>query len=211
MKRTLLIVLGIICVAAVLFTNAAGKMNSDIFTYEVGEYVEGFSLKNVDGNQVSLSDYDDGKGVIVIFTCNTCPYAKMYEDRIIDLDKKYAEKGFPVVAIMPNDEIKVPGDSFEEMQKRSKTKNYSFPYLKDETQEVAKAFGATKTPHVFVLNKVANKYRVEYIGAIDNNPKSESNVSQKYVENAVDALLSGEKVEKTSAAAVGCTIKWSES
>ncbi len=211
MKRTLLIVLGIICVAAVLFTNAAGKMNSDIFTYEVGEYVEGFSLKNVDGNQVSLSDYDDGKGVIVIFTCNTCPYAKMYEDRIIELDKKYAEKGFPVVAIMPNDEIKVPGDSFEEMQKRSKTKNYSFPYLKDETQEVAKAFGATKTPHVFVLNKVDNKYRVEYIGAIDNNPKSESNVSQKYVENAVDALLSGEKVSKTSAAAVGCTIKWSES
>lgn len=209
MKHTLLMALGIVSVAAVLFTNATD--NIELEYYGVGDYAEDFNLKNVDGKMVSLKDYSDAKGFIVVFTCNTCPYAKMYEQRIMDLDQKYSSKGYPVIAIMPNDENKVPGDSFDEMKKRSDEKNYSFPYLKDETQDVAKAFGATKTPHVFVLNNVDDKYKVEFIGAIDDNPKSASSVSTKYVEDAVDALLDGKKVPKTTANAVGCSIKWSES
>ncbi len=211
MKNTLLIALGVICVVAVLFTNATENIDRDMFQYEVGDYAEDFSLKNVDGEMVSLKDYKEAKGFIVVFTCNTCPYAKMYEQRIIDLDKKYSEKGYPVIAIMPNDERKVPGDSFDEMKKRSASKGYTFPYLKDETQQVAKAFGATKTPHVFVLSKSDKQYKVEYIGAIDDNPKSSESVNTRYVEDAVDALLTGKQVPKTTANAVGCSIKWAES
>ena len=125
-----------------------------------GDYAKDFELPNVDGKMVSLSDYGDAKGFIVVFTCNTCPYAKAYESRIIDLDKKYADKGFPVIAVNPNDISKQPGDSMDEMKKRASSKGYSFPYLRDDSQEVAKAFGATKTPHVYVLNKEAtDKYK----------------------------------------------------
>src|SRR5690606_4664699 len=109
------------------------------------------------------------KGYILIFTCNHCPFAKMYEDRIIDLHNKYAPKGFPVIAINPNDPTIVPDDSFENMQKRAEKKDYPFPYLFDETQSTAKAYGAEKTPHVYVLEKKGNDFYVQYVGAIDNN------------------------------------------
>jgi peroxiredoxin len=179
--------------------------------YEVGDSVADFSLKNVDGKIISLSDYKKGKGAIVIFDCNTCPYSKAYNDRIISLNKKYASLGFPVITINANDPQISPGDSFEEMSARAKQKNYDFPYLIDESQAVAKAFGATNTPHVFVLQKDGEKFQVAYVGTIDNNSRDASSVTKKYVEDAVDALLSGKDVSTKTTKAIGCGIKWRNS
>lgn len=186
-------------------------MASKPLKYEVGDSVADFSLKNVDGKMVSLSDYKQGKGAIVIFDCNTCPYSKAYNDRIISLNKKYATQGFPVITINANDAQISPGDSFEEMSARAKQKNYDFPYLIDESQTVAKAFGATNTPHVFVLQKVGDKFQVAYVGTIDNNSRDASSVTKRYVEEAVDALLSGKDVGTTTTKAIGCGIKWKNS
>lgn len=179
--------------------------------YEVGDTVSDFNLKNVDGKMVALSDYKDKKGVIVIFDCNTCPYSQRYNERIIALNDKYAPKDFPVITINPNDPSISKGDSFEAMVDRAKRKDYDFPYLVDKTQHVARAFGATNTPHVFVLKNVGNAFKVAYIGAIDDNPRDASAANQKYVENAVDALLSGEEVPDVKTKAIGCGIKWSNS
>jgi glutathione peroxidase-family protein len=176
--------------------------------YKTGDEVSDFSLKNIDGKMVSLRNYADAKGFIIVFTCNHCPFAKAYESRIIDLDKKYAAKGFPVIAINPNDPNTVPEDSYDNMIARAKEKNYSFPYLFDETQDVAHAFGATRTPHVFVVKKENGKNILKYIGAIDNNSEEPEKVTQRFVEDAVNALLSGKSVPTTETKAIGCTIKW---
>jgi peroxiredoxin len=176
--------------------------------YEVGDRAMDFNLKNVDGNMVSLSDFKDAKGVIVAFTCNTCPVAQLYEQRIIDLHKKYASKGFPVVAIQPNDTKQKPGDSLSEMKKRAEEKNYPFAYVIDETQEVTRTFGATNTPHMYVLKNEGGKFIVKYIGAIDNNSRDPENVTKTYLEDAVDALLMGKEVPESKTKAIGCSIKW---
>ena len=190
---------------AVLFMNAS----EPVAGYGVGDYAADFKLPNVDGKTVSMSDYSSAKGFIIVFTCNTCPYAKAYESRIMDLDKKYASKGFPVIAINPNDVSQQPGDSMDEMKKRSGDKGYTFPYVRDDSQEVAKAFGATKTPHVYVLNKeAAGKYKVEFIGAIDDSPNDPSDVSETYVEDAIDAVMAGKSPSVAEKRAIGCTIKW---
>lgn len=179
--------------------------------YKVGDLATDFSLKNVDGRIVSLKDFKEAKGFIVIFTCNHCPYAKLYEDRIIELDKTFATKGYPVIAINPNDPSIVPDDSFENMQKRAKEKGFTFPYLWDETQQIAKTYGAEKTPHVYLLNKEKDGLRVCYIGAIDDNAQEAGQVKVNYVKEAVNSLLEGRKIEKTTSKAIGCSIKWKKS
>jgi len=176
--------------------------------YKVGDKATDFKLKNIDGKIVSLTDYKDAKGFIVVFTCNHCPVAKAYEDRIIALDNKYRPLNYPVIAINPNDPSIVAEDDFTNMQQRAKAKNYGFPYLVDGTQDIAKAYGATKTPHVFVLQKSGADYIVKYIGAIDDNMDEPSAVKEKYVEEAVDALLAGKAVTNTYTKAIGCGIKW---
>jgi len=205
MKRTFTLIVGMLAVVAVLFMNASEPAPG----YGVGDYAKDFKLPNIDGKMVSMNDYSDAKGFVVVFTCNTCPYAKAYESRVIALDKKYASKGFPLIAINPNDIVQQPGDTMDEMKKRSANKGYTFPYLRDDSQEVAKAFGATKTPHVYVLNKEAGgKYKVEFIGAIDDSPNDPGDVSETYVEDAINALLKGDKPSITEKRAIGCTIKW---
>ena len=205
MKRTFMLITGILIITATLYVNAADSL----LGYKVGDEVADFKLPNVDGKTVSMSDYKDAKGFIIVFTCNTCPFANAYESRIIELDKKYAEKGFRVIAINPNDTKQQPGDSMEEMKKRSAEKGYSFPYLRDDSQEVAKAFGAKKTPHVYILHKKAeNKYKVAFIGAIDDSPNDLEEVSETYAQDAIDALLNGETPLVTEKKAIGCTIKW---
>ncbi|MCS7085909.1 MAG: thioredoxin family protein [Bacteroidia bacterium] len=179
--------------------------------YKVGDKARSFKLKNVDGKMVSLEDYKDAKGFIVIFSCNHCPYVVKYEDRMNDLNKKYAPKGFPVIAINSNDDVSHPEDSFDKMVERHKDKKFTFPYLRDDTQEIAKAYGAEKTPHVYVLQKSGTDYIVRYIGAIDDNATNPKAVKEKYVENAVDALLAGKEVKVTETKAVGCSIKWKKS
>jgi peroxiredoxin len=143
-----------------------------------------------------------------VFTCNHCPFAKAYEDRIIALHNKYAAKGYPVVAINPNDKDLEPSDSYENMQKRAKEKKYPFAYLYDETQEIARTYGAMRTPHVYLLDK---SMTVRYIGAIDDNSEDASAVKEKYLENAVDALLAGKPVPTAETKAIGCGIKWKKS
>jgi peroxiredoxin len=175
--------------------------------YKIGDKVIDFKLKNVDGNMVSLSDYNDVKGFIITFTCNTCPFAVAYEDRIIALNKKYASKGYPVIAIMPNNPNVKPGDSFEAMIERAALKGFTFPYLMDKNQKVFPQFGATKTPHMYVIQNTKEGRIVKYIGAIDDNYKDASAVNTKYVENAVDALLKGEDVKEKETKAIGCGIK----
>lgn len=175
--------------------------------YDVGDVATDFELKNVDGTMVSLSDYKDAKGFIVVFTCNTCPYAVAYEDRIIELDKKYASKGYPVIAIMPNNTKVKPGDSMDAMKARASAKGYTFPYLMDEGQQIYPQYGATKTPHVYILEKTDKGNIVRYIGAIDDNYKDAKLVNDKYVEDAVDALLEGTPIKETKTRAIGCSIK----
>lgn len=175
--------------------------------YKIGDVAEDFSLKNIDGNMVSLADYEDAKGFIVTFTCNTCPYAVQYEDRIIALNNKYEDKGYPVIAIMPNNTAVKPGDDLDAMKERAESKGFTFPYLIDAEQTVYPKFGATKTPHIFVLQKTDAGNVVKYIGAIDDNYKDESAVTTKYVEDAVDALLAGKDVPLKETKAIGCTIK----
>jgi len=192
---------GVITMLAVAFTPAGTG-------YQVGDSVKDFNLKNIDGKKVSLAGLQNNKGAIVIFTCNHCPFSMAYEDRIIALNKKYASLGFPVVAINPNDATKVPDDSFEKMQERAKEKNFTFPYLQDDTQATAQAFGAARTPHVFLLTREGKNYKVAYIGAIDNNTDEPSAVTEKYVETAIDEILAGKPVTTNFTKAIGCTIKW---
>lgn len=175
--------------------------------YQIGDVAADFSLKNVNNKKVSLSDYKDAKGFIVIFTCNHCPYAKAYEDRIIALDKQFKNLGYPVIAINPNNPAVQPDDSFDLMQKRAKEKGFTFPYLFDEGQKIYPKFGATKTPHVYVLEKTKAGNVVKYIGAIDDNYSDETAVKTKYVENAVNALLKNEEVPVKTTKAIGCSIK----
>lgn len=175
--------------------------------YKVGDEAVDFKLKNIDGNEVSLAQFADAKGYIVIFTCNHCPYAKAYEGRIKDLDKKYKAAGYPVIAINPNDPALQPEDSYEAMKTNAKEKGFTFPYLFDEKQEVYPVYGATKTPHVYLLQKENGKLIVKYIGAIDDNYEKPEAVKAKYVEAAVDALLAGKPVTETKTVAVGCSIK----
>ena len=175
--------------------------------YEVGDIATDFSLENVNGEQVSLANYEKAKGFIVVFTCNTCPYSVAYEDRIIALDKKYKGKGYPVIAINPNDPAVSKGDGIEAMKTRADEKGFTFPYLLDKGQKVYPQYGATRTPHVFILTKEKALLKVAYIGAIDNNSRNASAVTKRYVEDAVDALLLGETPEKTTSRAIGCSIK----
>jgi peroxiredoxin len=197
----------LLCMMTV-FTLSASAQDSQ--GYKVGDKASDFKLQSVDGSWISLSGLDNSKGAIVIFSCNTCPYVVAYEDRMIELHEKFSTMGFPVIAINSNDEKLSPGDSFENMKKRSKNKKFPFAYVYDKSQEVIKAYGGTRTPHVYILNKEGNDFVVKYIGAIDNNYQDANAVTEKYVENAMEEILQGRKVSVESTKAIGCTIKWTK-
>lgn len=197
----------LLSVMVLVFTLSAFTIVSEDKGYNVGDVATDFSLENINGKMVSLADYKDAKGFIVTFTCNTCPYAVAYEDRIEALNKKYADKGYPVIAIMPNNTEVKPGDSMEAMQKRAIEKGFTFPYLMDKDQEIYPQYGATKTPHIYLLQKTKKGNIVKYIGAIDDNYQDASAVKEKYVEDAVEALLKGEDIKVTETRAIGCSIK----
>lgn len=197
MKRTISIMLLMVATATIAIAQG----------YKIGDKATDFKLKNVDGRMVSLADFKDAKGYVVIFTCNHCPYAIAYEDRIIALHNKYASKGYPVIAINPNDPAAQPQDSFEKMIERSKEKSFPFVYLFDEGQKIYPVFGATRTPHVYLLNKKGKDLIVEYIGTIDDNYKEAEKVKETYLADAIDALIAGKKPKTTETKAIGCTIK----
>ncbi|MFW5761348.1 MAG: thioredoxin family protein [Cyclobacteriaceae bacterium] len=176
--------------------------------YEVGDYTSDFKLKNVDGKMVSLSDYEDARGFILIFTCNTCPYAQKYEQRIIELHEKFSQQGFPVIAINPNDPGKSSGDAFDLMKARAKEKDFPFPYLQDQDQTIAQKYGATRTPEVYLLAKHDDKFKLIYTGAIDDNYSDASKVSTRYIAEAINQYTAGKEVKEKATKAIGCTIKW---
>ena len=181
--------------------------------YAAGAAVADFQLQNVDGRTIGLADYRAQKGVIVVFTSNHCPFSKAYEDRMLALDRKFAPMGYPVLAIMPNDPAAYEEDSFENMKARARDRNYSFPYTIDATQAVAKAFGASRTPQVFVLKKVrgadgSDRFVMDYSGAIDDNPQDAAGVQKRYADDAVTALIAGRPVAQPVTKAIGCGIKW---
>lgn len=193
-------------VAALLMSFASGK------TYKIGDNVADFKLKNTEnGKYVSMASYPNAKGYIIVFTCNHCPFAKKYEQRIMSLDKKYAALGYPVIAISPNDPAVAPEDSYDELGKRAKEKGYTFPYTFDETQQVAQAFGATKTPHVFLINKEGGKLVLKYAGAIDDNTEDAAKVTKNYLADAIAEVMAGKAVTVSETKSVGCTIKWKQS
>jgi peroxiredoxin len=204
MKTMKAIVVALFC-AALFLAGTSVKTG-----YGVGDTATDFKLKNVDNKMVSLSDFKTAKGFIIIFDCNTCPYSKAYNTRILALNKKFEPLGFPLIAINANDPEASSGDSFEDMVQEAQRKHYSFPYLVDETQAVAKAYGATNTPHVFVLTKEGSSLKVAYIGTIDDNARDASGVKKKYVEDAVESLLAGKPVPTNRTRAIGCGIKWKD-
>lgn len=211
MKKLLSIFSLILVLAACQSSSGVDAQTIDskpaVMSLLVGDIAPDFSLKNIDGAMVSLADYPDAKGFVITFTCNHCPYAIAYEDRIIALDKKYKALGYPVIAINPNDPDVVPDDSFENMIKRAKEKGFTFPYLFDEGQQVYPKYGAKKTPHIYLLNKEEAGLVVKYIGAIDDNYANEARVEEPYLANAIDALLAGKPIETTVTKAIGCSIK----
>jgi peroxiredoxin len=193
----------ILCIAALLLGSLTLTSLTDKYGLQVGETASDFKLKNVDGQLVSLADFEDAKGFVVNFTCNTCPFAKMYESRVVELQNELKAKDYVVINIMPNDPTMKAGDSFEEMKKRAKEVGYEY-YLIDEKQDVFPQYGATKTPHVYVLDK---DLTVQYIGAIDDNAQDEEAVTINYVLNAVEALEKGKSPDPNFTKAIGCSIK----
>jgi peroxiredoxin len=216
-KQFLIIGAVLLSYVFVAFQTAQASPNNDLpkvatsaapTAYLLGDVVADFKLKNVDGKMLALSDFSSAKGFIIVFSSNHCPFSKSYEDRVIALDRKYAAQGYPVIMINPNDPDAYEEDSFANMQARVKEKAYPFPYLSDDTQVVSKAFGAMRTPQVYVLKKEGGKNIVSYIGAIDDNAQDPSGVTKRYVEDAVNNLMVGKPVVTTSTKAVGCAIKW---
>ncbi len=205
MKKILGIMALLVIAAGIFMATTTSSSSSLGEGLAVGDIAPDFSLKNIDGSMVSLASYEEAKGFIVIFTCNTCPYAVMYEDRMIALHNKYVDKGYPIIAINPNDPSIKSGDSYEKMQERAEEKAFPFAYVFDSKQEVFPAYGATKTPHVYLLDK---NRTVQYIGAIDNNARDEEAVSTRYVEDAIDDLIAGKQPAVTFTKAIGCSIKY---
>lgn len=175
--------------------------------YTIGDEATDFKLKDVDGNMVSLSDYPEAKGFIVIFTCNTCPFAVASEERMVALDQEFKSKGYPVIAINPNNPEVQPDDTYELMQEKAEEAGFTFPYLYDESQTIYAKYGAAKTPHVYLLQKEDNKNVVKYIGAIDDNVRNAEAVKDRFLANAVNELLAGKEVTVTETKAIGCTVK----
>lgn len=171
--------------------------------YQIGDTAADFELKNVNGDMVSLSQMEDAKGYIVVFTSNECPFAIAYEDRLIELHNEMAPKGYPVVAINSNDGSAGGGNTIDDMIARYEEKSFPFVYLKDESQDVFPKYGATKTPHVFLLDK---DLTVKYIGAIDDNSRAPEDVEERYVANAIAALESGNSPDPAFTKAIGCPI-----
>lgn len=172
--------------------------------YKPGDVATDFKLKSVDGKMVSLSDYKNAKGFVVVFTCNSCPFAVKYEDRLNAFAKKYTSQGYILVAINPNDPSVKPEDGFAEMQIRAKEKKFEFPYLFDDGQKIFPQYGATKTPHVYLLDK---DRVVKYIGAFDDNADDSQMVKEKYLENAIKSLENGQEPNPATTKAIGCGIK----
>ena len=164
-----------------------------------------FSLLNVDGETRDLASFADAELLVVVFTCNHCPYAVASEDRMIELQRDYADRGVQLVAINPNDDVNYPDDSFEKMKVRAADKGFNFPYLRDDTQEVARAYDAACTPDIFVFDR---DRKLLYNGRIDDNWQHPEAVTRRDLRAVLDAALAGSTVDFEHVPSRGCSIKW---
>lgn len=172
---------------------------------KIGDKAIPFKLPGVDDREHSLEEYTGKNAVVVIFSCNHCPYAQAWENRIVQIQADYGNKGVQLVTINANDASKYPDDSFPKMKERAREKKFNFPYLHDETQQVARAYGAERTPEVFLFDKSSI---LKYHGAIDDNYDDPRGVKAHYLRNALDAVLTGKLIPIAETKPVGCTIKW---
>lgn len=172
---------------------------------KIGAAMPKFNLQGTDGEKYSSGKFADKKGVIVIFSCNHCPYVQAYEERIIAIQYDYGHRGVQVIAVNSNDDGAYPEDSFENMIVRAKEKNFNFPYLRDDTQHLAKAFGATHTPEIFLFNE---EKKLVFHGKIDDNWNDQKSIKNKYLRNALDEMLEGKEISVPETFTIGCTIKW---
>lgn len=168
--------------------------------------VPDFTLQNVDGSRVSLRNYPKAKGFILVFTCNHCPFAKLYPPRLNQLNKRFGPLGVPLIAISSTDTTVYEEDGFPEMVAKARNEKFNFPYLFDSKQEVAKAYGAQKTPHAYVIWKENDNWVVKYDGAIDNNGAEPAKVTESFVADAVESLLAKKEVRTKKTLSIGCQI-----
>jgi peroxiredoxin len=175
------------------------------FTLDVGTKAAEFTLPGADGHEHALADYPTKQAVVVVFTCNHCPAAIGAQDRISALQRDYAGKGVQVLAINSNEDEGHPTDSFEQMVVRAREKGFPFPYLRDRSQAVAKAYGAQRTPHFFLLDA---ERMVVYHGRMDNNPYEQGKQTTNELREALDQLLAGGPVTVAPTAPIGCNVKW---
>jgi peroxiredoxin len=174
-------------------------------TLAVGDSAPAFRLPTTEGGTASLADMSEAAAAVVVaFWCNHCPYVRAWEDRFMDIAREYAARGVATVAICANDAVSHPGDSFEAMAERATERGYPFPYARDDSQEVPRAYGAERTPEVFVVD---GEGRVAYHGAIDDSTDEDA-ITTTYLRAALDAVLAGEAPATAETPAVGCTIKW---
>ncbi len=173
-------------------------------TLKIGSPAPHFTLPATDGKIYSLESFADKKALIVIFSCNHCPYVQAYEKRIMDIQKDYS-KSLQVAAISSNEDLNYPEDSFVNMIERANKMGFNFPYLHDETQSIARAYGATHTPEVFLFD---SERKLAFHGKIDDNWSEPHNVKSKYLRDAIEELLAGKKISVPETFTIGCTIKW---
>ena len=162
-------------------------------------------LLNIQGDYLSLNDVKGENGLLVIFSCNTCPWVIRWEDRYVTITEKYKKSGIGVIVVNSNEDQFDNKDSIDEMKKHAKDNNYNFPYVQDFGSKLAYAFGATRTPHIFLFDK---NDKLVYRGAIDDNAKSAKKVEEPFLENAIEALINGQSIDVSSTKALGCSIKF---
>lgn len=181
----------------------------EIVGTSIGAYAPDFELPGTDGAVHHLARYlESHRAIVVVFMCNHCPYVKLYLDRLKQLQEAVRSQGVTLIGINSNDDQQFPDDSYENMKTFAAENQVNFLYLRDVTQDVASAFGAQKTPHVFLLNQQGI---LCYKGAIDDNAQTPSAVTQSYLQDAIAAVLKGEAISPTSTDPVGCSVKWRNS
>ena len=199
LKKFSILLLSIFLISNYFIINGYSIKNNNI-------EIKNFSLKNTDGKYISLTDYKEAKGFIIVFTCNHCPFAKLYPPRFNELNSKYKPLGIPLIAISSTDTSMYEEDNYAKMVQKALIEKFNFPYLFDGEQLVAKNFKAQKTPHAFVIWKENKKWVIKYSGAIDDNGAESKKVQNHFVGNAVEALLNGRPVEVNETKSIGCQI-----
>jgi peroxiredoxin len=188
-----------------MYRRRAFRKERAMASLKLGDPIIEFTLPGVDGSDHAAEDFAAKPALAVIFSCNHCPYAQAWEGRLVELEEQYGPRGAALVMISSNDIRIAPDDGFEEMKAHARERSFNFPYLYDESQEIARGYGAERTPEVFLFD---GERKLRYHGAVDDNHESPEAVTAHYLRGAIEAVLAGDAVPRPETAPVGCTIKW---